>query len=91
VREVSRFARSLGHPARLSVVSILLTQGETAAMDLVRALPLSQPACSRHLAALKRAGLVRVRENGAQVHYSLNKGHVRALVQAFQKALTDKR
>ena len=90
VQEMSLIARALGHPARLSVVIHLLNNGETSAMNLVRLLPLSQPATSRHLAVLKQAGVVRARDQGAQVYYSLQKGTVRALCQALQRNLAPK-
>jgi ArsR family transcriptional regulator len=49
----------------------LLVDGETCVCDLVTALKLPQPTVSRHLAVLRRAGLVRGRKQGLWVWYSL--------------------
>jgi DNA-binding transcriptional ArsR family regulator len=67
---------------------LLLAPRELSAMQIVRALPLSQPACSLHLRALKQAGIVRTRDHGPEVFYSLNKGFVRAISLALHKSVT---
>jgi hypothetical protein len=49
---------------------------------------LSQPACSLHLRALKRAGIVRARDHAPQVLYTLEKGAVRSLSLALHKSIS---
>ncbi len=49
----------------------LLREGESCVGDRVDVLQLDQPAASRHLAYLRRAGLVRVRKAGLWSYYSL--------------------
>ena len=49
----------------------LLLDGETCVCDLTAALEIPQPTASRHLAHLRRAGLVRARKDGLWAHYSL--------------------
>jgi DNA-binding transcriptional ArsR family regulator len=46
--ELAGFARALAHPARIRILGELAGRGEVACMEIVNALPLSQPACSRH-------------------------------------------
>jgi ArsR family transcriptional regulator, arsenate/arsenite/antimonite-responsive transcriptional repressor len=49
----------------------LLSAGEHCVGDLVEILDLPQPTVSRHLAHLRRVGLVSVRRESPWVHYSL--------------------
>ena len=50
----------------------LLTRGELCVCDIMAALRLPQSKVSRHLAYLRRAGVVRARKEGLWVHYSLS-------------------
>jgi ArsR family transcriptional regulator len=49
----------------------LLRNGELCVCDLVGALEVPQPKVSRHLAYLRRAGLVVARKEGLWMHYRL--------------------
>jgi DNA-binding transcriptional ArsR family regulator len=62
--------RALGDPTRRAVYE-RLTAGERSVSDLTRGLPISQPAVSQHLAALKAAGLVGERREGRKVFYRI--------------------
>jgi ArsR family transcriptional regulator len=54
----------------LRILSLLRT-GELCVCDLVRVLDLPQPKVSRHLAYLRRAGLVLAHKDGLWMHYRL--------------------
>jgi DNA-binding transcriptional ArsR family regulator len=60
----------LAEPQRLAIVE-LLRDGERPVGALVEALPLSQPAVSKHLRVLKDAGLVEVRPDAQRRIYRL--------------------
>jgi ArsR family transcriptional regulator len=62
--------RALADPTRLRLL-LLLREGEICVCHLVGALELSQPQISKHLAALRQAGLVNSRKDGLWRHYSL--------------------
>lgn len=62
--------RAFADETRLRILS-LLTQGELCVCDIVATLGLHQPMISRHLAYLRRAGLVLARKEGLWKHYSL--------------------
>ena len=49
----------------------LLRGGEVCVCDLVRVLGVPQPKVSRHLAYLRKAGLVEARKEGLWMHYQL--------------------
>jgi ArsR family transcriptional regulator, arsenate/arsenite/antimonite-responsive transcriptional repressor len=55
---------------RLRILNILTT-GETCVCDLMRVLGVPQAKVSRHLARLRKAGLVTARKDGLWHHYSL--------------------
>ena len=72
VVDLARMARALGHPARVEILRQLAGRGECACMSLVEDLPLSQPACSRHVAELVKSGWLRAREEGRNIFYRVD-------------------
>src|SRR6202022_5083393 len=60
--------KALADPTRLRLLN-LLACGETCVCELADTLRVVQPKVSRHLARLKRAGLVDARRNGKWTHY----------------------
>jgi len=71
VSGVDRIFRAFSDRTRLRILS-LLKQGELCVGDLVEILKVPQPKVSRHLAYLRKAGLVRTRESGLWNFYSLS-------------------
>lgn len=62
--------KALADRTRLRILS-LLTAGEICVCDIHGSLGLPQPTVSRHLAYLRKAGLVEGRKEGLWVHYQL--------------------
>ena len=62
--------RAFSDRTRLRVLH-LLREGELCVCDIVRVLELPQPKISRHLAYLRKAGLVTARKEGLWMHYQL--------------------
>jgi len=62
--------RAFSDRTRLRILN-MLRSGETCVCDLVEVLAVPQPKVSRHLAYLRRAGLVVGRKDGFWMHYSL--------------------
>ena len=63
--------RAFSDPTRLRILR-LLQAGECCVGDLASILELPQPSVSRHLAYLKKAGLVVVRKQGLWCYYALS-------------------
>jgi DNA-binding transcriptional ArsR family regulator len=61
--------RALGDPTRRAVYERLIAREETVSALTAR-FRVSQPAISQHLKALREAGLVAVRREGREAHYS---------------------
>lgn len=62
--------KALADQTRLRIVG-LLRSGEICVCDIHGSLGLPQPAISRHLAYLRKSGLVKGRKDGLWVHYRL--------------------
>ncbi|HEY4232964.1 MAG TPA: metalloregulator ArsR/SmtB family transcription factor [Lacipirellulaceae bacterium] len=73
--------RGFSDRTRLRILNLLL-RGELCVCDIVSALAVPQPTASRHLAYLRRAGLVQSRRDGLWMHYKLAPAHT-----AFHKKL----
>ena len=67
---VDRLFRAFSDRTRLRILH-LLQDGEMCVCDLVGALKVPQPTASRHLAYLRRAGLVTVRKSASWSYYTL--------------------
>jgi DNA-binding transcriptional ArsR family regulator len=85
--ELAAFARALSHPARICILRELAGKGEVPCMELVAALPLSQPACSRHINELRKAGLLKARAKGSNVFFRLDASALKRFCQAMNQAL----
>jgi len=60
---------ALGDPTRRAIFERLSREGELTVRVLTDHSGVSQPAVSKHLGVLKRAGMVRARHHGRQTHY----------------------
>jgi len=62
--------KALADPTRLRLLN-LLSDGEVCVCFFVEILGVSQPKISRHLAYLRRAGIVAARRDGKWMHYRI--------------------
>ena len=68
--EVNLLFRAFSDGTRLRILRLLLG-GELCVGDIVSAIQVPQPTASRHLAYLRKAGLVQTRKNGLWNYYRL--------------------
>lgn len=64
--------KSMADDTRLKVLMLLSLKGELCVCDLQQALDISQPKVSRHLAELRRTGLLVDERRAKWVYYRLN-------------------
>lgn len=69
---LARYAKALGHPARIAILRFLSKQQSCMCGDIVEELPLSQSTVSQHLRELKTAGLIKGDIEGAKVCYCID-------------------
>src|SRR5947207_13976918 len=70
--EMESLFKALADETRLRILGLLLT-GEVCVCDIHESLRIPQPKASRHLAYLRRSGLVATRRDGLRIHYPLGK------------------
>lgn len=69
------FARALADPTRQQIMRICCCEW-LSVNDIVAKTSVAQPTVSHHLAILREAGLVHVRQSGRQTFYTLNQDKV---------------
>ena len=82
--------KALADATRLRILGLLLT-GEVCVCHIHESLKIPQPKASRHLAYLRKAGLVETRRDGLWVHYrmtTLADPVLGAIADAVRHALT---
>jgi ArsR family transcriptional regulator len=67
---VETLFKALADATRLRILGLLLT-GEVCVCDIHESLKIPQPKTSRHLAYLRKVGLVEARREGLWMHYRL--------------------
>jgi|SRR5689334_12393525 len=72
--------RTLADPTRRAIFERVCREGEQTVGALTADAGVSQPAVSKHLAVLKRAGLVLDRHEGRQTHYRAQPGALAPLL-----------
>ena len=78
-QETAIITKSLAHPARVAIMKVLAKYHSCLCGEIVAELPLSQSTVSQHLKELRSAGLIKGKQDGPSVTYSIN-------VEALQKA-----
>jgi ArsR family transcriptional regulator len=82
--------KALADVTRLRILGLLLT-GEVCVCDIHESLKIPQPKASRHLAYLRRSGVVETRRSGLWIHYRLATASdpvIGAIADAVRHALT---
>jgi ArsR family transcriptional regulator, arsenate/arsenite/antimonite-responsive transcriptional repressor len=72
IDELVPWFRALSDPTRLRLLA-LISRSSQCVEDLVTALSVSQPKVSRHLAYLRRCGLVQCDRRGRRIYYRLTR------------------
>ena len=88
---LDQFFRALADPTRLRLIH-LMSQQEICVCYFIEVIGAPQPKISRHLAYLRRAGLVAARREGRWMHYRLTTprdAHAAAILKLTIKALKD--
>src|SRR5499427_10845252 len=92
VDELENLFKALADKTRLRILA-LLGNNEVCVCHIHDSLGLPQPTVSRHLAYLRKSGLVAVRRDGVWMHYRIStsldpviRGVLAAAVQALQRA-----
>lgn len=69
---LARFAKALGHPARIAIMNFLAKQKTCYFGDINEELPIAKATVSQHLKELKDAGLIQGEVEAPKVKYCIN-------------------
>ncbi len=72
INETADILKALGNPARLKIIQFLLHSKSCVCGDFLEVLPLAQSTVSKHLSELKRVKLIKGKNVGNNISYSLN-------------------
>ncbi len=71
--ELARFAKAMGHPARISILRFLASMDSCFFGDICQELPIAKATVSQHLTELKNAGLIRGEIEPPKVRYCIDR------------------
>jgi DNA-binding transcriptional ArsR family regulator len=70
---IAKYAKALGHPARVTIIKLLAAQDTCYCGDIVKELPIAQATVSQHLKELKESGLIQGSIEPPKVKYCINR------------------
>lgn len=70
--QIARFAKALGHPARVAILRFLASQDCCFFGDIHEVLPIAKATVSQHLTELKNAGLIQGEIQPPKVKYCID-------------------
>ena len=70
--QIARFAKAMGHPARMAILAFLANQESCFFGDIHEVLPIAKATVSQHLKELKNAGIIQGEIDGKAICYCIN-------------------
>ncbi|MDP4283295.1 MAG: metalloregulator ArsR/SmtB family transcription factor [Bacteroidota bacterium] len=86
-QQLALLAKSISHPARISILKILSKKERCNCNDFVEVLPLTQSTVSQHLKELKKCNLIDGTLEGTNSIYTLNKAGIKEFEKEFRKLI----
>ncbi|BBZ41874.1 ArsR/SmtB family transcription factor [Mycobacterium conspicuum] len=83
----AEFFKTLGHPARIRILELLVTGDKTVA-ELLPEVGLESSNLSQQLGVLRRAGVVDAQRDGNTMNYSIASSDIAELLGVARKVLT---
>ena len=83
--KLARFAKALGHPARIAVMQFLAKQEQCYFGDIHEELPIAKATVSQHLSELKDAGLIQGTIEVPKVKYCINQENWQLAQELFKE------
>lgn len=87
--QIARFAKALGHPARIAILHFLAEQTTCYFGDIHEELPIAKATVSQHLKELKEAGLIQGEIETPKVKYCINKENWQLAQQLFKELFSE--
>lgn len=87
--QIARFAKAMGHPARVAILQFLAKQESCFFGDIHEELPIAKATVSQHLKELKEAGLIQGEIETPKVRYCVNRKNWELARRMFASFLDD--
>jgi ArsR family transcriptional regulator, arsenate/arsenite/antimonite-responsive transcriptional repressor len=87
---LARFAKAMGHPARIAILKYLSSLDTCCFGDINKELPIAKATVSQHLAELKDAGLIQGTIEPPKVNYCIDKENIEKLKILFNSFFNKK-
>ncbi len=88
--KLARFAKAMGHPARIKILEILSQRGCCYSGNIADEFPIALSTLSQHLKELKASGLIQGEINPPFINYCINKENWKQAKLLFDAFLEDK-
>ena len=86
---IARFAKAMGHPARMAILHFLASQQSCFFGEIHEVLPIAKATVSQHLKELKDAGLIQGEIETPKVRYCINRDNWRLARSLFAEFFSD--
>ena len=83
--QIARFAKAMGHPARMAILEFLAKQDCCFFGDIHEELPIAKATVSQHLKELKESGLIQGEIETPKVKYCINRENWKIASTLFSK------
>ena len=87
--EIATITKTMGPPARVAIIDLLLKVNTCIGNDILEKIPLVQPTISQHLKVLKDANLIKGTIEGNTVCYCINESTFELLNKYFGNIATN--
>lgn len=88
--QIARFAKAMGHPARMAILQFLARQESCFFGDIHEELPIAKATVSQHLKELKEAGLIQGEIEAPKVKYCINRANWNLARRMFSSFFSEK-
>lgn len=88
--KLARFAKAMGHPARVKILEILSKQECCYSGNIAEEFPIALSTLSQHLKELKDSGLIQGEINPPRIKYCINRENWEQAKELFNTFLAEK-
>ncbi|MFK7920465.1 MAG: ArsR/SmtB family transcription factor [Bacteroidia bacterium] len=88
LKRVARLMKTVSHPARLSIIDLLLERGAMNVTDIYENVGISQSNASQHLKALEDVGVLASDRDGKSILYQILNQQIAQLLQCVNECTT---
>jgi DNA-binding transcriptional ArsR family regulator len=89
LKQATKVFRAVNHPLRLSIIRLVEENERLTVTQIYFKLRIEQSVASQHLAILRESDVLHSTREGKNIHYSLNKPKLEAILQAVDLLRTN--